>query len=217
MLIIAHRSNGSKYQENTLKAIKEINTIGIDMIEVDVRVTKDKIPVLYHDSYIPSANNKLYIESENFSDLKNCDKELTTLEDALNIKANYLLDIKPKTNLKPVIEIIEKNGSSKEILITSFDYGLLKSLKKEMPNINLAILDRWSGVRASSRAKKLGTNTIIMNQKWLWNGFIKSMTNSGYKLYAYTLNDKNRTINWKKRGLSGVITDIPSFIKESSL
>jgi len=48
-LIIAHRGNSSSAPENTLEAIREAIAIGSDCVEVDVRCTKDSIPVLMHD------------------------------------------------------------------------------------------------------------------------------------------------------------------------
>ena len=41
-LIVAHRGISSLYPENTLIAFKEAMKLGVDMIELDVRQTKDK-------------------------------------------------------------------------------------------------------------------------------------------------------------------------------
>ncbi|MDQ6752229.1 MAG: inositol monophosphatase [Actinomycetota bacterium] len=46
----AHRGDSSNYRENTLAAIRSAITAGADLVEVDVRVTRDGHVVLLHDA-----------------------------------------------------------------------------------------------------------------------------------------------------------------------
>ena len=46
--IIAHRGDFGPAQENTRLAIERAIEIGVNMVEVDVRLTKDGVPVLLH-------------------------------------------------------------------------------------------------------------------------------------------------------------------------
>lgn len=48
-LIIAHRGASGLSPENTLASVKKALDIGVDMIEVDVHLTKDSVPVVIHD------------------------------------------------------------------------------------------------------------------------------------------------------------------------
>lgn len=47
-LIIAHRGGRLNWPENTIQALKQAQALCVDMIELDVQVTKDGVPVLYH-------------------------------------------------------------------------------------------------------------------------------------------------------------------------
>ncbi len=49
---IAHRGASGLYPENTLLAMDKAVKLGADMIEFDLRLTKDGIPVLQHDAVI---------------------------------------------------------------------------------------------------------------------------------------------------------------------
>jgi len=49
MLIFAHRGLSSDYPENTLLAFKMAFQKNIDGVEFDVQLTKDNIPVVFHD------------------------------------------------------------------------------------------------------------------------------------------------------------------------
>ena len=47
-LVVAHRGDSSQAPENTRLAIESAIDIGVDMVEVDVRLTKDTVPILIH-------------------------------------------------------------------------------------------------------------------------------------------------------------------------
>lgn len=210
MLVISHRANGNQYPENTLLAINSVKKLKVDMIEIDIRVTKDSIAILRHDSFILNDGRKINITDLTLAELHCIDKEISTLEQALReTTTHYLIEIKPGVNLEPILDILSEYQEPNSLIITSFDFKLLKQIHNRLPNIQLAILERWSGIRASYRAKHLGTSLLIMNQRWLWSGFVRSIHRSGYKLITYTLNDSKKAKAWQRNGLQGVITDIP--------
>lgn len=74
-MIAAHRGGGDNNPENTMLAFREaVNTIGIDIIESDLYLTKDGYLVYNHDSYIDeTCNVNGDISLEEVEDL--CDNE----------------------------------------------------------------------------------------------------------------------------------------------
>jgi glycerophosphoryl diester phosphodiesterase len=50
--IVAHRGVATQYPENTIPAFLRAIELGADAVELDVRLTKDKIPVVYHYYYL---------------------------------------------------------------------------------------------------------------------------------------------------------------------
>jgi glycerophosphoryl diester phosphodiesterase len=49
-LVVAHRGASSDLPENTLAAFAEASRVGADLVELDVRMTADGVPVVLHDS-----------------------------------------------------------------------------------------------------------------------------------------------------------------------
>ena len=49
-LLIAHRGASAEKPENTLGAFRRALALGVDGIELDVRVTRDGVPVVFHDA-----------------------------------------------------------------------------------------------------------------------------------------------------------------------
>lgn len=83
-MIAAHRGGGNNFPENTLLAFREaVNTLGVDIIESDLYLTKDGYLVYNHDSYIDETCNV------------NGDLSLEAVEELCDDKANrhYIEDM----------------------------------------------------------------------------------------------------------------------------
>ncbi len=217
MLVIGHRGAKGLAPENTLAALEAGLSAHASMLEVDVRVTADNVAVLHHDPLaISDEGKKISIAATNFTDLQLAKANLLTLEAALHFvdrRADILIELKPGVALEPVMACIkprlERNWLESDFIITSFDYKTLARIHREHPTVHLAVLEKWSGLRATWRARRLRTSRIIMNQRWVWSGFIRSVVKGGYKLSVYTLNNPKKARRWAKAGLYGAITDYP--------
>ncbi|MBP7506991.1 MAG: glycerophosphodiester phosphodiesterase [Prolixibacteraceae bacterium] len=156
--IIAHRGGGRTadhlpYSENSIEMINFSEQIGSTGIEIDVQLTKDNIPVLYHD---PDLNIRLikkgpligFIKDYNLNQLKKLVKlihgeQIPTLEEALDFVIEktqislILLDIKNSESFnfvipiqKKYIDIAREKGKEVEILISIQTNEVYESFKK---------------------------------------------------------------------------------------
>jgi glycerophosphoryl diester phosphodiesterase len=48
--LIAHRGNAAEFPENTLEALASAVELGVRYVELDVQLTADQVPVVFHDS-----------------------------------------------------------------------------------------------------------------------------------------------------------------------
>ena len=55
--VAAHRGWPAKYPENTMESFKASEAIGVDQLELDVRVTKDDELVIIHDATVDRTTN----------------------------------------------------------------------------------------------------------------------------------------------------------------
>ncbi|MGH7157845.1 MAG: glycerophosphodiester phosphodiesterase [Candidatus Saccharimonadales bacterium] len=216
MKIIGHRGAKGLAPENTLAAIEAGIQAGVDEIEIDVRVTKDNIPILCHDP----ALDDFVIADQSFHELRQHKPNLITLEQAvrtINRRVPIDIEVKPNVSTVPIIALLRQwlhqNWLPTDFKLTSFSFRTLKELHAALPEIPVVVLESWSGVRATHRARKLGTKIVCMNQRFLWRGFIRSMQKSGYELYAYPLNDPDKAARWASSGLAGAVTDYPDKLK----
>lgn len=211
MKIFGHRGARGLASENTLAAIEAGITAGADFIEIDVRTTKDGVPVLWHNA----VRNNYKIADNPLHVLKRLFPELLTLEEAvraINHRSFIKLDIKIGTSPDAIVillkNLIRQGWQSNEFLLASFSQPILFALHQALPQFDTQVIESWSGMRATHRARQLHTPYVCMNQHFLWWGFIKSMAKK-YKLSAYTLNDPAKASRWERYGLWGVDTDFP--------
>jgi glycerophosphoryl diester phosphodiesterase len=217
MKIIGHRGARGLAPENTIASLKKGIAHHVDMLEFDLRVTKDGIVILHHDADLQDPNgDKHSIALTNFKELKEHKNDLATFEEVLEQIGHPVvlyIEIKPNEPLKPVIKIIkarlDQGWSSEHFRLASFSQEILLELDAVLPDIKKTVLEKWSGVRASRRARQLGTKHIMMNQRWLWWGFIRHMSRKGYKLSAYTVNSPAQARKWERYGLRAIVTDYP--------
>ncbi len=217
MRIIGHRGARGLAPENTIASLLKAIEHGVDEIEFDVRVTSDGIVVVHHDTHlVDQAGNHLLLAHNTYEELRAHKADLPTLEQALmaiNRQVPALIEVKPDVDTKPIIKIIKsflkKGWQPKDILVGSFKHATLRELHAALPEIQMVVIERWSGMRAVWRARELGTKRLNMNQRWLWRGFIAPMRRRGWELYPYTLNDKAKASRWANYGIAGIITDYP--------
>jgi glycerophosphoryl diester phosphodiesterase len=56
-MVIAHRADWRNFPENSIEAIRSAIKLGVDMVEIDVRRTKDGALILMHDETIDRTTN----------------------------------------------------------------------------------------------------------------------------------------------------------------
>ncbi len=191
MQIIGHRGARGLAPENTIKAIARGIANNVDMVEVDLRL-HDDIIVLSHD---PTIKSQSY----------------TSLSEALQaVKGKVPLNLEIKEiEVVDKLETVLKQYKGK-LLFSSFEFRILQKVREFFPKADIAVLEKWSGVRAVAEASLLDTNRVHINQQWLWSGFVRSMKHRGFLLYAYTVNSRDRAEELEAWGVDGIFTDYPS-------
>lgn len=130
VIVIAHRGDWRNAPENSLQAIQNCIEMGVDMVEIDVRLTKDSIPVLMHDKTIDrTTTGKGSIKDWTLEELKTLSlknganhathHKIPTLEEALLVSKNrILLNLDKCYNYFDVIyPILKKTNTENQVLM----------------------------------------------------------------------------------------------------
>jgi glycerophosphoryl diester phosphodiesterase len=141
VLIAAHRASNTNYPENTLAAIEYSIKTGVDILEIDIRTTKDGKLVLLHDGTVNRTTNGEGKVSE-FTYAELLELELDTksgdtinhkiplAEDALKLaygKVMIDLDIK-EVFIKQLVDLIHNTNTEKQVLFFDGSFDVLDSV-----------------------------------------------------------------------------------------
>ena len=160
--LIGHRGVKDLCPENTLESILKAFDLGLSFVEIDVKISKDRVPILLHDDTLDRTTNGSGLAIDyDYENIKKLDagkffyKENTNifvpkLEDILSLCTNYNgnlnIELKPnkkfeKENVYQIYQII-KNINQIDIFFSSFDMISILEISKLYPqSIRSFLLD----------------------------------------------------------------------------
>ncbi len=206
VLVAAHRAGHNGFPENSISAWKHAIEIGVDIIETDVKVTKDSVVVLMHDGKIDrtttgkgNPENFTYAELLQFK-LKMPDGTVTsepiaTLEEALKLaKGKVLVDIDIKTsNLKPVGDVIKKTGTQGQVFYFDNDYDALKEIRNLQPGAML-MPRAYNQHMADSALYLFSPQVIHIDESFYTAELTSSISNKNARVWINALEDPDDLI-----------------------
>ena len=160
--LIGHRGVKDLCPENTLESILKAFDLGLSFVEIDVKITNDRVPILLHDDTLDRTTNGSGLAIDyDYENIKKLDagkffyKENTNifvpkLEDILSLCTNYNgnlnIELKPnkkfeKENVYQIYKIT-KNINQIDIFFSSFDMISILEISKLYPqSIRSFLLD----------------------------------------------------------------------------
>ncbi len=233
MLKIAHRGVSGLAPENTRAAFKKAIDCGMDMIELDLQMSKDGHFVICHDFNLERIAGVDALVSElKLSELKDLDigswydetffkERMMTLEEVIKLTKNKIklnLEYKiPIPNYKEtvarLIDLLVKFGVEEEVLISSFNHNVIKYLKKYKLNLETAILSYALAVNpvnllVDAKADVFNAHYLLANQQ-----LVNQIQTAGYKINIWTVNQPKLIEKFKSFGVDGIMTDYPDLLK----
>jgi len=151
VLVVAHRAAHNNYPENSLAAVQEAIDLGVDIVEIDVQVSKDGVPMIMHDGTIDRTTNgsgelrKFTLEELKSLRLKGADgaHQIPTLKEMLELGAQKIffdLDMKvSQRELKIVMETIKNQNALDYVFFYDGEYRSIRKLNKKLPDCSLMI------------------------------------------------------------------------------
>ena len=165
LLIIGHRGASAVAPENTLTAFSRALEDGADGVEFDVRLSRDRVPVVIHDAALKrTANLDRLVEELDASELQRCDVSnwfksapakrkyagtVPTLAQVFELfqQTNALLCLEMKSEaanatklVAAVVNEIHKSQMAKRVVVSSFDLNAVALVKKIDATISTSAL-----------------------------------------------------------------------------
>ena len=216
--IIAHRGVTRNDQENTLPAYHQAFSDGADGLEIDVRLSKDKKPIIFHDEDTSRLFKKsLEIKNTTFFELEalgNNENRIPLLDEVLDFlpqNKECFIEIKSDDNTVPFLDKlrIEK----KNITFLSFDKNVVLALKKRFPNklvfhsFHMLQIERYGIKKILEFYKNGNSDGLSIDIRGLSNKTIDKILEKKIDLIIWTLNSMERLKELSKKNIQAIITD----------
>ena len=242
-IIIAHRGGADLVPENTLAGFKKAINLGVDMIEIDVHLSKDSNIIVIHDEKLDrTTNGSGEIKNMTLSEIKKYDagswfndafreERVPTLDETfrlINGKSILLIEIKEGDERYPglekrIVESIHKHNANAWIVVQSFNKNSILRVKKMDPSIlTYYLVSSEFDELYSHIAEKVKNGEKIVKQfdgiaphySHLDSAKVELMHLAGFKVFTWTVNKPKDMIKMINMNVDGIITNSPDKLKD---
>lgn len=223
MLVIAHRGSQESKHENTVAALKDAIHIDADMIEFDIRLTKDRVPVLSHNMHLYGTprHELAFLRRYTLAELQKrtagSEHPITTLDAALKEcfgKIYLNLEIKEMSAVKPTLEVVGRYAKTKDewdsLLFSSFKPLALRAIRRLVPHASLGMLHRRNPLAFLGWHKLLNLSAVGFHRLYVSAIALEVAKQLGLFTYAYTVNREDAAHKLVEQGVDGIVTDYPA-------
>jgi len=232
VLVIAHRGFSGIAPENTLTAFQKAIEIGSDMVEFDVRLSRDGQVVVIHDSTLErTTNGQGLVSGYTLKELEQLDvgskfgaqfagERIPSLRKALHLaKGKIFINIEIKdgsidlNKLRELtdrtLEEVKKAEMLGNVLFSSFHPDPLRRIGKQHPRARVALLYHgpWNTLQEITR---YGSYSFLnLNHIHLTKEKVGMIHEAGKEVMVYTVDpaeEMKKLIRW---GVDGIITNRP--------
>ena len=221
-IIIAHRGDSSRALENSMEAVRLALALDIDMIEVDIRKSRDNRLYLMHDRETGrTADRNIDIEQAESEDisrlrLKNGEPvpELTNVLALVAGKAGLNLEIKSDGAGALSAAHLAGSGYRGTVLCSSFQEREVLDARRVLPGLATAgIFDAFSPQDVKAYRSR-GYSVISLKRKTVSAELIGACHEQKVKVYVWTVDDEAEMKKFISWGVDGIYTNSPMMLKD---
>ena len=233
-LIIGHRGASAVAPENTMAAFREAIAVGADGIEFDVRLARDGVPVVIHDSSLRRTGglNKRVADLSS-QEISKVDvgswfaprftnesvpslSELFTLFQSNNASLYLEMKCDSPAEYKPLAEaccqMIEEYSFKERVVVECFQLAALQILKEIDSEIKTAALfDRvFTNQSVITRATQIGAMAVALHHRLARRELVEKSKQVGLHVAVWTVDDPAWVQIARDIGIDALITNDPA-------
>ncbi|USG65513.1 glycerophosphodiester phosphodiesterase [Brevibacillus ruminantium] len=207
---MAHRGWSGKAPENTMTAIRlALAEPAIGAIEIDVQLSKDGIPVLFHDFTLErTSNGSGLISAYTYEELRALDagswfgerfagERIPSLEEVLQaVKGRCTLNIELKTapGMHPglsesVLALLKRYDMRGEVYVTSFDHEEIRRFRSLDDEVRTGLIVYGNPVMLLEQLHAARATILSMAYPYLTEELASAALEQGVEIIAWTVDD----------------------------
>jgi glycerophosphoryl diester phosphodiesterase len=221
-LVIAHRGDSSNALENSLEAIHRALSYPTDMIELDIRRSRDDVLFVMHDRMTGRTADRNIDIDRSTSDtigkvkLKN-GEQIPTLTDVIKTVAGSTglnLEIKSDGAGLLTAQYLASSDYKGYILISSFREDEVLAVQRAMPSLPTSLIFDVFAVRDAPAYKARGYRIVSLRKKTVNEALLAACHEQGFQVYVWTVDEEEEMKQFITWGVDGIYSNRPGVLKE---
>jgi glycerophosphoryl diester phosphodiesterase len=220
-MIMGHRGAAALEPENTLLSIRRAMEIGVDAVEIDVHLNKDKEIVVIHDSTVDRTTDGTGpVSSYALNEMKKLDagkgETIPTLQEVIDFtdnKVRLVIELKEEGTERKVVDLIRRNNREDNAYVISFWHSLVKAVKEMDSRIQTGVLLVGCPVDACI-ATQASASALVMKYSFVNRRFVEIAHKEGLKVFIWNIDDRYLLKRYADMGVDGIGSNDPRVLAE---
>ncbi|MGE5515600.1 MAG: glycerophosphodiester phosphodiesterase family protein [Bacteroidota bacterium] len=224
--VIGHRGACGHAPENTLASFATAADLGCAMVEFDVRLSADGIPIVFHDDSLERCTDgRGPVGRLPLDRLRQLDAgggqviptlaEVLALCGARGLAVN--IEIKPDrgagaATAQAALAVARQVWHGPPPLVSSFDRDALAVARDQAPDWPRSLLVNRVPAAWPDLVAHFGCVAVGAHHHALTPAVVAALRDAGLAVLAYTVNRPTRAHRLWKRGVSAVFCDVPDLL-----
>jgi glycerophosphoryl diester phosphodiesterase len=214
-LTIGHRGVMGVEPENTLRSFVAAERAGLDLIELDLHLSKDGALVVMHDAEVDRTTDGAGpIAEKTLAELRALDagrgERVPTFEEVLDaVRSPLQAEIKDVAAARALAEVMRRRDLVARVEVISFHDEALAEIARLVPGVRTALVASRYGLDVVERAVAVGATTLVLNIRRLTLEVVEHARKADLRIIGWVVNTQDQLRLVRALGLDGATTDLP--------
>ena len=238
-LNIGHRGHANTL-ENTITSFHESIDMGSEMMELDVRLSSDGVPIVFHDATLKRMAKRSgavrkrtaeYLTAIDLGDgftIPTLEETLTQLLPRIPVNIEMKFDdLNYRPLVKAVLTAVSNTQAQKRVLVSSFYHQALDILNRAAPEVATAPLfgdetghphsddlKRLSALSSWNSDLPFSRPAAVVSHDMIDSRLCQQFCESNLSLLTFTVDDAEEMKRLIDLGVEGIMTNRPDILQE---
>ncbi len=233
-LRIGHRGAAGTRPELTIPAFARALELGVDMIELDVQLTRDRQLVVLHDRQLGrtvrgdgpvrerSLAELMGLDAGSWFDARWAGACVPSLEQVVELtagRAELNVEIKSppsdwEETAQVLLALLTRHGRVGTTIISGFELGALQAVRARSAAAQIAVLWQDADLEPMWRAAA-AVGAVAVHPHWglVDEAVVAEARQRAHRVVAWTVNDPDAMAELARLGVDGLISDFPERLR----
>lgn len=201
--------------ENTLRSFTAAQNAGLDLIELDLHLSKDGALVVMHDADVDRTTDGTGpIADKTLAELRALDagrgERVPVFEEVLEaVRTPLQAEIKDVAAARALAEVMHRKDLVGRVEVSSFHDEAVAEIARLVPGVRTALIASRYGTDVVDRAVEAGAATVCLNIRRLSLEVVEEARKADLKIIGWVVNTQDQLRLVRALELDGATTDYP--------